>query len=62
MITQTGIYILGLGIAIPSTFVVLITILTKAIVGSNYEIKLSQVSIYYLIALIGWAITFGIRA
>lgn len=61
MITQAGLLILGLGVAIPSTLVVLITIITKCVAGNNYEIKLNQLAISYVAALIGWFITFGIR-
>lgn len=61
MITQAGIYILGFGIAIPATLVVLITVLTKATAGNNYEVKGNNLFFFYLTALIGWAIAFGIR-
>lgn len=61
MITQAGIYILGLGIAIPASLIVLITIITKAVAGNNYTIKLSHLAISYLTAVLGWAITFGLR-
>jgi len=53
--------ILGLGLAIPSTLVLAINLILKAVNGDKYEINLFQTFKVYSISLIGWATTFGIR-
>lgn len=53
--------ILGLGIAIPSTLLILFNLFTKAIAGENYELKIDKLGIYYLVTIVGWAVAMGIR-
>ena len=52
--------ILGLGLATPATLVIITNLILKAVNGDKYEISLSQTFKVYLVALIGWAMTFGI--
>jgi hypothetical protein len=61
MITQVGIYVLGLGLAIPCTGIVLINSCIKIIAGKNYELDIKKVGYFYMIALLGWFLVFGVR-
>jgi len=53
--------VLGLGIAIPFSAVAVFNIFLSMAKGDNYELDLKRLGIIYLIALVGWAITFGVR-
>jgi len=48
--------ILSLGVAIPTTFSVIITLVTKLVAGESYSINIPTLFKIYLIALLSWAI------
>lgn len=52
--------ILGLGVSIPCTLIIIMNLGIKAISGDSYELSLKRVGILYFIALLGWAIYFGV--
>lgn len=60
-ITNTGLMIIGLGLAIPSTIIILANLVEKLMLGDLYKIDFSKISIIYLVALIGWFVIFGIN-
>jgi uncharacterized membrane protein len=51
--------IIGLGIAVPATFTIIVNISFKLRNGDNYEFSLVGLFKVYLIALIGWGIFFS---
>lgn len=61
VITSLFWMIIGLGIAVPSTLLLIFNLFTKAIAGENYQLSLQKVASLYLIALVGWGILFGIQ-
>lgn len=52
--------ILGMGIALPATYVFIHNVWLKSKEGDNYELNLPQLSRVYFIALLGWAIALGV--
>lgn len=53
--------ILGVGIALPTTLILIHNVWLKAKEGDNYELNLSQLGKVYFIALLGWAIALGVK-
>lgn len=53
--------IMGVGIAIPSTLILIHNVWLKAKEGDNYELKIGQLGKLYFVALMGWAIAIGVR-
>jgi L-cystine uptake protein TcyP (sodium:dicarboxylate symporter family) len=52
--------IVGLGISIPLTAVLIISIIVKLASGDNYQLDLTKLFKIYLGALLGWALVMGI--
>ena len=52
-------YIMGLGLALPCTALIVFNLTIKAKYGDEYELKLLNLGIMYLIALFGWSIFIG---
>ena len=53
--------ILGFGLALPSTFMLAVTILAKVFNGDNYTINTTKVGILYVTTLLGWAMILGLK-
>lgn len=53
--------ILGLGIAIPFTVVAFFNISIKIKNPDSYDLNLGKLAVVYTLALLGWALVFGIR-
>ena len=53
---QMFLSILGLGVAIPFTLVMLINIIIKVREGSSYQIDMLSLGKVYITALLGWAL------
>ena len=60
MVTQIFWNIIGLGLAIPSTIVLIFNLSVKARAGDNYQIDVSKTFLLYTLCLLGWAIFFGV--
>ena len=52
---------LGLGIALPATLVLIFNFVIKMTAGDNYNLDLTKIAILYVVALLGWATLFGIK-
>lgn len=65
MITSLGIKIIGLGIAIPMTITVLVSIITSVrkseTAGTSYRPDRVKLFLAYLFSLLGWVIVFGMK-
>jgi hypothetical protein len=59
MDTNIFFIILGLGVAIPFSIVLLINLSLKIVLGGSYEVELKKVGIVYLVALLGWSTFFA---
>jgi hypothetical protein len=53
--------IIGIGLAVPATLVLITNILLSIRAKDNYTLDLKRVGLVYLVALIGYAITFGLE-
>lgn len=53
--------ILSIGIAVPATFVSLITLITQLTAKGAYQANIKAWFGTYVLALLGWAIYFGVR-
>ncbi|MMZ43524.1 hypothetical protein D1872_50760 [compost metagenome] len=53
--------ILGLGLAIPGTIVLIINMVLSLVAANNYSLDIKRVALVYFVTLLGYAITFGIR-
>lgn len=51
--------ILGLGLAIPCTGILILNLLVKAFNGDNYQLDLGGLGKVYLLALLGWSLFIG---
>ena len=61
VITAAFFQILGLGIAIPATIIIVFNLSVKAMKGEEYQLSLKVLAIVYFTGLLGYAITFGIK-
>ncbi len=61
MITDVFFQILGLGVSIPATLIIAFNLSVKAVKGSEYELSPKMLAAVYVAAVVGYAITFGIR-
>jgi len=52
--------ILGLGVAIPGTLVLIINIVLSLLASDNYKLNLKQLGLVYVVTILGYAITFGL--
>ena len=53
--------ILGMGIAIPFSFITLLTICMKILAKKDFQIDVIKVLLCYTIAVLGWSIAYGIK-
>lgn len=53
--------ILGIGVAIPGTIVILTNLTLAMIAKDNYSLNLKQVAVVYFITLLAYATIFGVR-
>jgi len=53
---QIFLIIIGLGLAIPSTVIIVFNLLVKWRAGNEYELSLASLAKIYFVALLGWAI------
>ena len=61
LITNLFWVMLGLGIALPATLVLIFNFVIKMTAGDNYNLDLTKIAILYVVALLGWATLFGIK-
>jgi hypothetical protein len=53
--------ILGLGVAIPGTIVLIVNMVLSLVAKDNYTLDLKKIGMVYFITLLGYATVFGIE-
>jgi hypothetical protein len=52
--------IIGLGLAVPGTLLLIFTVTMSFTAGDKFELNMKKLIAVYLVTLLGFAITFGI--
>jgi hypothetical protein len=60
-ITDVFLKLVAVGIALPCTVILIFNFIVSLKSSDNYTLDLKKMGIMYLLALLGWAIVFGVE-